>query len=408
MSTYHVADCTAEVFDAFVHTHPNGLIFQTARYNKAMLTNGFTEWDYVAVADESGMLVGGLAFYMKPLPKPFQFFYYAVSKHAFTVNYENRELFTFLFEAVRKKMKQLGVVLFTFDLPVDENNKDFYRYVESLGCETRVFSDDNSNNIIFRHNSFLDLSGSIAEILKRMKGNSRRAVNKALDFDYELEIGGMDRFDEFYDLLEVSADRAGFVNDNRESLRHKVAGILEIPGSELWFVRLHGEKTAAYFRKERDKALKVIAREEKKKNPNENRLREERSFVASQEERIAEMEELAREYPEGRVLAACLIGEAGQKITYMYSGSLDEYRHYFPVYFEIYKMIERSKERGYEVLDLSGTESDEEAQGLGNFKLGLGGKTVSFSGNITCVIKKPWGNLFKALLKKRRQKQFAG
>ena len=403
---YHVKNVSPEAFDAFVREHPNGLVFQTAGYNRAMLTHGFTKSDYLALADAEGNIAAGSAFYMKPLPKPFHFFYYAIAKHAFTVDYENQALFEKLLEETRAYLSKQGVILLTFDLPVDEGHEDFYRRLEALGCETKVFDKVNNNNIIYRHNSVLDLDGDIKQILKRMKGNSRRAMNKTLDFGYEIETAGMERFDEFYDLLNIAAERGDFEIDDRESMRHKVAGILDIPGTEMWFVRLHGEKTAEFYRGEREKALKVIRREEKKNHPNENRLREERNFLASTERSIEEMEALSKEHPEGIVLSGCMIADVGQKITYMYAGSKDDYRNYFPNYHMIYKMIERSVEKGYEVLDLSGTQSDENPGGLASFKLSLGARTLAFSGDIQMVCKKPWGNLFKKLLQKRREKQY--
>lgn len=397
-----MVNCTAEDFDAFVRQHPNGLVSQLAGYNEVMLTDGFTKSDFVAVADETGALVGGCAFYMKPLPRPFNCFYYALTKHAFTVDYENEALFAYLLEATKQKMRQLNVVLFSFDVPVSERNEGFYRRLEAMGCETKVFAEENSHNVFYRHNSRLDISDDLPAILKAMKGNTRRAIQKSLNFGFEIEKAGMERFDEFYEILELSAARDGFSLEKRERFRKKVEGILALEGSELWFVRFSGQKTKAYFESEKRKSEQVIEREEKKAKPNENRLREERSLLASIEERLAEMDELINRLPDGVVLSACLIGEAGQKNTYMYAGSTDEYRNYFPNYYMIYKLIEHSKAKGFKVLDLSGTQSDDKPGGLGSFKLSLGAETIAYSGDIYLVIMKPWGTIFKKLLQKRR------
>ncbi len=87
---------------------------------------------------------------------------------------------------------------------------------------------------------------------------------------------------------------------------------------------------------------------------------------------------------EGRAVAAALIGEYGDTVTYLHGASLGEYRRVMAPYLLHWSVMKDAKKRGFAHYDLWGVAPTDDSEhpwaGITRFKTGFGGRRVGYLG----------------------------
>ncbi|MBI5733893.1 MAG: peptidoglycan bridge formation glycyltransferase FemA/FemB family protein [Candidatus Kerfeldbacteria bacterium] len=187
--------------------------------------------------------------------------------------------------------------------------------------------------------SLLDLTLSVDELLKPMHSKTRYNIRLAEKKNLTWELVGLEGYEDFWRLLQITAQRDGIKTFNR--LYYQT------------LVDLYGKESLA------DKPELAV--------------------------RLAQVKH------QGQVLASCLLLFSGDTVTYLHGASSNEQRVLMPVYLLHWRAIQTAKDFGYKHYDWGGValtgQKQKTWQGITRFKLGWGGATIDYAGTYDFVYK---------------------
>jgi len=184
----------------------------------------------------------------------------------------------------------------------------------------------------------LDLKKSKEELLSDMHQKTRYNIRLAKKKGVEIIEGGADDFDDFWNLINKTADRDRF--------------------------RIH---TKEYYKK----MLSV-------------------DFVKIFFAKFA-----------GKIIATGIFSFYGDTVTYMHGASDNEHRNVMAPYLLQWELITRAKEKGFKYYDFYGID-DKKWPGVTRFKKGFGGFEKRYPGTFDMVFSQIWYNVYNILRKIKR------
>lgn len=283
-------------------------------------------WRIGAVEDD-GRLVASAKLVKKQLPMGRSYFYcgrgpvIGEMKQATAIMNE-------LFNTIKELATEEGVMFLRFE-PTNEFqianfNFPIYKTVDVQPSQTLI----------------LDLTKSEDEILQAMHQKTRYNIRLAEKRGVKIVEAGIDRFEEFWQLLVSTGDRDEF--------------------------NLHGR---SYY---------------------QDMLKMDNSFVKL----------LFAEY-QGKPLAGNLVVFFGDTATYIHGGSSNDNREVMAPYAMQWQTIKLAKQAGYKYYDFHGID-ETKWPGVTRFKMGFGGQTVKYPGTFDLVYDDAWYNIYKMIRKVRR------
>lgn len=316
--------------------------------------NGFTSsqkhsqflqsWEWGEFQVQSGFLILRLGMYEKKelvfattliKKKLLAGKYYYYCPRVGIKNLGEKELSEF-FEYVRQIAKKENTIFLRFE-PMTKFQ--FSIFIMPLG---RNFQFKKSLDVQPSQTMILDLLKNEEELLSEMHSKTRYNIRLAKKKGVAVKRVGLERFDEFWKLMEVTCHRDGF--------------------------RLHTRK---YYKRMLD--------------------------IGSGD---LKMDLFFAEY-EGRVLAANVVSYFGDMATYVHGASSSEYRNLMAPYFLQWEVIKDAKEKGYKAYDFHGV-GEGRLKGVTRFKQGFRGEEIKYPGVYDIIFSNSFYLIYKVLRRVRR------
>ena len=232
----------------------------------------------------------------------------------------------FIFKEIKKIAKQENVIFFRFE-PIDEPSVTGYglRVMRTIDVQP-------SKTII------LDLEKSEEELLASMHQKTRYNIRLAEKKGVKIIAAGVERFEDFWKLMEQTVDRDGFRLHGKEYYKKMLAGN---------FVKLY----------------------------------------------LAEYQD--------RIIAGNIIAFFGDTATYVHGASSNEDRNVMAPYLLQWEVIKEAQRMGMKYYDFYGID-EKKWPGVTRFKTGFGGREITYPGTFDLVFDNFWYNVYKAVRKLRR------
>ncbi len=398
-------DVSQEKLNEFVINHQYGSIYQTTYYGEAAVhSKQFKDYTYVAVCDSEGNIFASVLATTNNIPyTPFK---YAYMHHAFVLDYDSDYKYAVdtLWDAMIKKFKQQNIVYFGFDLQVPSDRTDVYDYFMSKGARHSKQSNDNLHSTWWKYTGILSLEDDLDTIVKNFDKGTRNLIRKSQTFDLEIELGSLDSLEVLQELMEITEKRNDF--SNGDFLYPRMHKIFELAhkddNARIYLLKLVPKKTKRVLENELQKRMaeknKYLRNAEKK----EVQLKEVQSIINKIERQLEELNEIEREHPNGLYLCGAMTIQKKYTVDYLYAGSNNIGRDFYPTYLLLWRIIEDAKNAGARYLSMQGTDPDEESTGLNHFKKRWGTSTVEYSGDFDGLVSRGTGHALRWYLDKHR------
>lgn len=256
---------------------------------------------------KDGKIVQAIQFFEKKLPFGICYFY---APRIGIKNLKNDELI-FLINNIKKTAKDRGAVLFRFDPRNDQSDvKQLIKIKKTIDVQPSK-------------TTILDIGKTEEELLKAMHQKTRYNIRLAERKGVVVNRVGLDRFEDFWHLMEQTVNRDGF--------------------------RLHNRK---YYQDMLECGTGLLT-----------------LFFAEHN---------------GKVLAANIVAEFGDMATYVHGASSNEHRNLMAPFLLQWSVIKEMKTKGYKYYDLYGVD-EEKWPGVTRFKRGFGGEEIIYPGTFDII-----------------------
>ncbi|WP_414046822.1 lipid II:glycine glycyltransferase FemX [Macrococcus equi] len=382
-----------EMHDMFVKQHVNGDLLQLTDWAASKSLTGWYS-RRVAVA-RNGKVVGVGQLLFKKVPKmPFSMCYIS---RGFVVDYADKEAVELLINTAISIAKEEKAYVIKIDPDVEvENMGDMVSHLEGLGFVHRGFGEGLSTDYIQpRMTMITDISVDDESLLKSFERNNRSKVKRSLKMGTKCIKGDRKDLQTFADLMKITGERDGFLTRDVSYFENIYDALHPNGDAEVFLVKLIPGKVINNLKQELEKVNqdkeKLLQKKDQKKVQNQlNDLNVKEKKLKNQ---IAELQELEKTHPEGKVLSGALLTFAGNKAYYLYGASSNEYRDYLPNHNMQFSMMQYARSVGAKSYDFGGTnnapDQDSEYFGLWQFKKVWGTRLSEKVGEFDYVLNKP-------------------
>jgi len=293
----------------------------------------------LGVEDESG-LKAAITFIKVSLPFDLSYFYAPrgpIFNFQFSI-FNFQAILNFLKEEIKKIAKNEKCIFLRFEPDA------------SFKLQALSFKLNKTIDVQPHRTTILDLSKSEEEQLSAMHQKTRYNIRLAEKKGIEIIEAGVERFEDFWKLMEETKNRDGFRLHSKE----------------------HYQKQISNFQ----------------------------FLISNSNHKSLSIKLFLAEY-EGKVIAGNIISFFGDTVTYMHGASADNYRNLMAPYLLHWHIIKQAKSLGYKFYDLYGID-EIKWPGVTRFKLGFGGEEKTYPGTFDLVFETKWYNIYRLIRKIRR------
>lgn len=269
--------------------------------------------------EDSGELIFAFTLIKKSLPLGKSYFY--GPKIAVKIKEEKLK---FIFKEIKKTAQKESAIFFRFE-PLQVVNSNFYNLTKTIDVQP-------ANTLI------LDLEKTGDELLKDMHQKTRYNIRLAQKKGVKIIEAGIDRFEDFWQLMEQTKERDAFRLHEKEYYQKMLA---------VDFIKLY----------------------------------------------LAEYD--------NKIIAGSIVAFFGQTATYVHGASGNENRNVMAPFLLQWESIKTAKAKGMKFYDFYGID-EAKWPGVTRFKLGFGGEKIRYPGTYDLVFSKIWYNAYKLIRKIRR------
>ena len=192
-------------FDSFVISHPQGSFTQCSSWGKVKSNWGF---EAVAVRDQSGAIVGGVAILIQKIPIINSCFLYA--PRGPVCDLKNEQVLLELKKGVDVLAKKYKAHNFKIDPDTLFENQEFIDIAKKMGF-THSYGPDGFEGIQARFNYRLYLNNRTEEqVFADLSQGARRKVRIAMKNEVVVKPVGIEYLDDFCRIMQVTGERDGF------------------------------------------------------------------------------------------------------------------------------------------------------------------------------------------------------
>ena len=347
---------------------------------------------------------------------------YVVAQRGFLVDYRNKEIFAFFMEKLKVHLHKMNCLYFHIDpyicyqerdkeaqvIEGGFNNKDIVENLKQMGFEHLGFSVGHGNIYPSRWMFALSLVGKNREtLLANMHQQTRWSINKTLREGICVRELTIEELPLFSAIMEHTSQRRKF--ENYDETYYKT--FLEAYGehAKLLLAYLDVDKHIEKIEVEKSEALEDLNKTETKllETPNNKKMKKRKNVLIEAielyDKKIDKALKMKQEKGNEIPLAASIFVMLGEEVTYLFSGSYDEYKKYNAPYALQWHMLQYALDYGYKKYNFYGTSGDfrKEAEDYGvyEFKKGFDGQVEELIGDFILPIKKYTYKLYKAIKK---------
>ncbi|MDF9824564.1 peptidoglycan pentaglycine glycine transferase (the second and third glycine) [Breznakia sp. PF5-3] len=356
------------------------------------------------------------------MPAMKKFFYY-YSPRGMLVNYEQMEQLSFFAKELEHYGKKQGAMYIVVDPYVLYQQRDidgnpvaggFYNQsvidtLEKVGFQHTGFTRGYGKNMQYIRWMFaLSLNGKTEEeIWKNLHQQTRWSINKTLKYSMQVREIAYDEMNIFYEIMKHTGERRHFANRDVTFYQKQYKAYGE--HLKVLLAYLDVDKYLSSINIEYDKSLKdkEHVEQELEKTPNNKKFIKRKKVIDEAiqvaEKRRKEALELQEKHGSIIPMAASMFMFYGDEVTYLTSGSYDEFKGFYASYALQWEIIQRALKEGYKTYNFYGIsgEFDETSPDFGvyKFKRGFDGQVEELIGDFIMVTKPILYKVYKTLKK---------
>lgn len=409
-------ELTEKEFDKFVNNHEQASYMQSLDLKKFKENNNIKCY-LVGVKEKNKVLAATLMYSIGTFMKKKRFY----SSRGFIIDYKNKDLLKFFVENIKKYIKDKNGMSLTIDPNV------IYRTRSSNG----EIIDDNTNDevinnlkelgfIHFGFNNYfetmqvrwiyrLELKDNYEELKNNFIKSTRKNVEATYSNGVQIRIGKVEDIKSLSKIFKETAERDQF---NTKSYEYYKSMFESMPNNIKVYMayidpKLYLEKTKEKLENEKktNEELEQKMKTDMVGNKLINKKQISDNLITKYEEEIKYGEELLKEYPNGVDIGALISMKSGTDYISLSSGTLTNYKKFYPKYALYDAHIKDAYEMGYKYVNFYGIAGDFDPSnkyyGIYEFKKGFNGNVVEYIGEFTL----PIGTTYKVFNTLRKVKK---
>lgn len=414
---------TEHEFNRFIEEHPKGHILQTFEWGKF---KSIHEWDMHLVGlKENDRLVAASLLLSRELPVIKKKILYA--PRGFVIDFNNTELLSTFTKELQKFGKQMGAIFIKIDPDIllqerdidgniiegGKNNKHIIQNLINLGYKHKG-TELNFSGVQPRFSFRLDISGTEKEVFDNFHSKTRYNVRLAEKKGIEIIEGSREDLVKFTEIMDVTGKRDGFMTRPLSYFEEMYDSLVPTGKMKLFLAKYNVSKALDIALaqeldvvKRRSKVEKQLQAENinpEKEDKLRKQLQQTSEEEASVKERIEELSEHKKQFPDGVIVSGAILVLSGDKAWYLYGASDNIYRNLMPNYLIQWEMIRYSKQQGCTLYDFRGISGDlsesNPLYGLYRFKRGFNGDFTEFIGEFDYILSPLFYYAWETLLPK--------
>ena len=405
-------EITEKEYQAFWENHPLKTFLSSPEISKLREKQGWATY-YVGVKKDKELIAATMLLSHKRHFGKYEFY----SPRGYLLDFNNKELVTFMTEELKKYIKDKNGYVFRVDpyliyrqRDIDGNivedgvdNRNVVEHLTSLGFKKVIIEE--TEQVIWMFS--LDLEGKTEEqILKEMKPNTRNQIKKTEKFGITVNEISYDELDRFQNIMVETGERKGFK-------------VRDLSYFQEMYNLFHKKNEVKYFITEIDlkKYIEGLEKERKEKEDKINSLSDAKyndgakknltNEIEAIDKRIKESNEIIeKEEKEVITLSGSMFMLIKPEIIYLSSGNYEEYMKFNSQYLIQWELIKYGIENGFKKHNFYGIPANinehPKDYGIYEFKRGFNGYVEELIGEYSLPI--TWHyNLFKLIHKLRRK-----
>ena len=413
-------ELTEKEFEKFANSSEEETYMQTLDLKRFKENNNIKCY-LVGVKEKNKVVAATLMYSIGTFMKKKRFY----SSRGFLIDYNNNKLLTFFVDNIKKYIKEKNGMSLTIDPNV------IYRVRNSNG---EIIDDNKNDKIIedlkklgFIHFGFnnyfetmqvrwvyrLELSGTYEELKNNFIKSTRKNVEATYNNGVQIRIGNVEDIKSLSKIFKETAERDQF---NTKSYEYYKSMFESMPNNIKLYMayidpKLCLSKTEEKLKNEEANNKEI---EEKMKtgmvgNKLLNKKEVSDNLIQKYKEEINNAKELLKEHPDGVDIGALISMKSGTDYISLSSGTLTQYKKFYPKYALYDAHIKDAYEMGFKYVNFYGIAGDFDPSnkyyGIYEFKKGFNGNVVEYIGEFTLPIGKTY-KIFNSLkkIKKRIKK----
>lgn len=399
-------ELTDKEYEKFVSNHEQESYMQTLDL-KRFKENNNVKCYIVGVKDNNKVVAATLMYSVGSFMKKKRFY----SSRGFIIDYNNIELLSFFVENIKKYIKEKKGMSLTIDPNI------IYRVRSSNG---EIISEDKNDEVInnlkklgFIHFGFnnyfetmqvrwvyrLELTGTYDELKNNFIKSTRKNIESTYNNGVQIRIGNVEDIKSLSAIFKETAERDEF---NTKSYDYYKSMFENMPNNIKVYMAYIDPKLLLEKTKEKLNNEKKNNEEIEKKmktgmvgNKLINQKQISDNLIIKYEEEIKYGKELLKEHPNGVDIGALISMKSGTDYISLSSGTLTNYKKFYPKYALYDAHIKDAYKMGYKYVNFYGIAGDfnpsNKYYGIYEFKKGFNGNVVEYVGEFTL----PIGNTYK-------------
>ena len=409
-------ELTEQEYQDFCGGHEQESYMQTLELKRFKENNNIKCY-LVGVKENKKVVAATLMYSIGSFMKKKRFY----SSRGFLIDYNNKKLLTFFVENIKKFIKDKKGMSLTIDPNI------IYRTRSSNG---EIIDDNKNDEVInnlkklgFVHYGFnnyfetmqvrwiyrLELKDTYDELKNNFIKSTRKNIEATYSNGVQIRIGTVDDIKSLSEIFKETAERDQF---NTKSYEYYKSMYENMPNNiKVYMAYINPRLFLERTREKLDLELKNNKELEDKMHTDMvgnkliNKKQISDNLITKYEEEIKYGEELLKEYPNGVDIGALISMKSGTDYISLSSGTLTNYKKFYPKYALYDAHIKDAYEMGYKYVNFYGIAGDFDPSnkyyGIYEFKKGFNGNVVEYIGEFTL----PIGTTYKVFNTLRKVKK---
>lgn len=394
-------ELTIDEYNIFFRRN-NVSIFQSINYANTMEKQGFKSL-YYGLMDGSTIYGAGLI-----LVKKKNGFKVGFIPRGFIIDYNNLELIKVFTSLLKKELSKKSIVVIKMHPPIIRNiynkqtikNNNYDNIFNNL--KISGFNHLGYNNFFEslkpRFEAIIPLDKDIHKLFNNISKNFKTKIRSADINGIKIYKGDKNNLEYLYNLTKNKYPRGKqYFEDLYDCFNNNI---------EFYYAKLDTNRYIQSIQYKYQKQINICSKANEQvfkhvlKNNNKiinRKLREENRLNEIKEE-LVYATKLIKDYPNGIIVAACLIIKNKDEVYLIMDGHDKDYKKMNSKHLLIWKLMEKYSKEGFKTFNLGGITNNipnNKYQGLNDFKLNFGSLIYEYSGDFELIINKPLYLMYK-------------
>lgn len=356
--------------DSFVKNHPLCSLLQSSSWAKIK-----DNWDHriVGVYDEHE-LIGSSLVLIKRLPLSFTMMYIPRGP---IMDYKNKELVSFYLKSLKKWAKKHNCLFIKFDPGIcvkeylvknkqkAEFKEDTFEIIKNIENASGIhlgFTEDMMDTIQPRYQMGIHKCDDFEKYIGK---DARKSKNAAIRKHVNVDRYGIDKVDEFSNIMHLTEIRKGVALRNKEYFRK----LMDVYKDDAYLFLCSVDPNIRYT--EVTNRIKELELELQNTELSKNQIDRLHVELKNMKEELPSLDEVIEKYNEETFIAGSLMIGYGSTVEMLYAGMNEDFRSFKPQFLSHFIRFQYVFDLGYEYACMGGVE--------GNLKDGLTGYKSKFN-----------------------------